>query len=181
MTASTAAAACPFSWCIYDRAGHSEHAWTDSVPAKVVGDPGRVYAYAVTDDTDDTRRADDQVLIGIQRGNDHEGAEEGWLSIEDAGHLRATLDKAITYAGGNSSHDAHISLRPRPRRPPSRASRAGIRGAAEQAVPRRPDHLREILAFVAIARPAMDRKRAQQNPPTPLKLVRSGKRRHAPS
>jgi hypothetical protein len=95
MTASTAAAACPLSWCIYDHAGHSEHAWTDSVPAKVAGEPGTIYAYAVTDDT---RRDDDQVLIGIQRGDDHEGGDEGWLSIEGAEYLRDMLTTAIAYA-----------------------------------------------------------------------------------
>jgi hypothetical protein len=95
MSATAAAAACPFSWCIYDHAGHSEHAWTDSVPAKVAGRPGKVYAYTVTDDT---RRADDAVLIGIQRGDDQDGGDEGWLSIEDAEYLRDVLTKAIAYA-----------------------------------------------------------------------------------
>jgi hypothetical protein len=33
----------------------------------------------------------------------------------------------------------------------------------------------EMLAFVAILRPAWERRQARQNPPAPLKLVRPGK------
>jgi hypothetical protein len=66
------------------------------VSAKVAGNPGRVYTYAVTDDT---HRVDDQVLIGIQRGeDDSDGGEEGRLSIEHAEHLRDALNQAINYA-----------------------------------------------------------------------------------
>jgi hypothetical protein len=48
MTTTTEAAAdtCPFGWCVYGHPGHHQHAWTDGVPAKVEGKPGRVYTYA---------------------------------------------------------------------------------------------------------------------------------------
>jgi hypothetical protein len=92
---TTAAKTCPFGWCIYDHPNHTEHTWTDGVPAKVEGKPGRVYAYAVLDDTN---HANDEILIGTQQNDDEMSGSEGWLTIKDAEYLRDTLTQAITYA-----------------------------------------------------------------------------------
>ena len=92
---TAAVGTCPFDWCIYDHAGHTEHAWTDAVPAQVKGQPGRVYAYAVLDDSN---HANDEILIGTERDDDECSGSEGSLSIEDAEYLRDALNQAITYA-----------------------------------------------------------------------------------
>jgi hypothetical protein len=80
-TAEAPANACPFAWCSDVHPGHREHAWTDGVPAKVKGNPGRVYTYAVLYDGD---QFNDEILIGIQRDDDENSGSEGWLTIEEA-------------------------------------------------------------------------------------------------
>jgi hypothetical protein len=91
---TAAASTCLFDWCIYDYPGHTEHTWTDGVPARIAGKPGRVYAYAVLDDTNHTK---DETLVGTERDDDETGSE-GWLSVTDAERLRDVLTQATAYA-----------------------------------------------------------------------------------
>jgi hypothetical protein len=96
MTTTTVAGSCPFGWCIWgDHPNHTEHTWSDGVPAKVEGEAGRVYIYAVLCDSG---KFNDEILIGIQQDDGETSDGEGWLSIEDAEYLRDALTKAITYA-----------------------------------------------------------------------------------
>lgn len=87
---------CPFPWCKNPPGpNHIEHQWNDAAPAKVSGQPGRVYVYGVAFDGD---QFNDEVLVGIQQNDEDGDHAEGWLSIEDAEYLRDTLTKAIAYA-----------------------------------------------------------------------------------
>ena|SRR5690349_18020155 len=97
MTAAQQQSSCQFDWCTNTHEGHREHNWTDAAPAKVNVQPGQVYVYGVAFDGD---QFDDEVLIGIQRNDDHiaENALQARLSIEDATYLRDTLTRAIGHA-----------------------------------------------------------------------------------
>lgn len=96
--ADPATAACPYAWCKNPPGpNHIEHQWNDAAPAKVSGQPGLVYVYAVAFDGD---QFDDEVLVGVQQNDDAHGedAAEAWMTIENAEYLRDTLTKAIAYA-----------------------------------------------------------------------------------
>jgi hypothetical protein len=87
---------CPqFDWCTEERVGHKDHTWTDGVPANAQGQPGTVYVWTRLDDSGEF---DDDVLIGVSRGEDQCWGAEGTLTPDAAEYLRDALDKAIRYA-----------------------------------------------------------------------------------